>query len=360
MLPTNPNSQWQLSSLLVTFNPSTILFHSLEWYMRYLVLAFAFGVILPVPSTAQENKKDSPKIDIDVDIHFVNGSNVRMRIQSEKVEMETIYGKLTIPATDIRSIEFGLHLPDGFAPKIEAAVKKLGSSDFREREKASAELLNLGPYSYAAALDASRSKESEISTRARNVVQKLQAKFPKSDLKISAEDKIVTPTLTLTGRILATSLKAKADYFGVVELSLADMRSLRSLGAKSAEVALSIDAAKYAAQGQWLATNFQVDGRSGIVITAKGQVDLWPEQNGSFVVGPNGVRANKAAGFGKKAATIGGLLQGKIGENGSAFNIGEHYEGTPAGSGTLYLTITPSTYSAVSTGSYEVRASRKD
>jgi hypothetical protein len=326
--------------------------------MRSLVIAFAFA-FLSAQLLAQDVKKDSPKNDIDVDISFVNGSNVRMRVQSEKVEIETIYGKLTIPASDIRSIEFGLHLPDGMAGKIEAAVKKLGASDFREREKASAELYNLGPYSYAAALEASRLKETEISTRAKNVVQKLQAKYPKTDLKISAVDKIITPTLTLTGRILATSLKAKADYFGTVELSLADMRSLRALGTRSAEVSLSIDAAKFAAQGQWLATGFQADGRS-IVITAKGQVDLWPEQNGSYVVGPNGVRNNKAAGFGKKTANIGGLLQGKVGENGNAFNIGEHFEGTPPGTGTLYLSITPSNYSAVSSGSYEVRVEPKN
>ena len=216
----------------------------------------------------------------------MNGSTVRMKIHTERLEIETIYGKLTIPARDIRSIEFGSHLPEGFADKIDAAVKKLGHSDFREREKASAALLELGPYSYAAALEASRMKESEISSRGKIVVQKLQAVFPKKDLKVSADDKVVTPTLTITGRILSPSIKGKADYFGTVELSLADMRTLRSLGGSSPDVSLAIDAGKYAMQGQWLATGFQSDGRSSIIISAKGQVDLWPEQGGNYVVGP--------------------------------------------------------------------------
>ena len=336
--------------------------------MRFSLFAtFTLGFFVAV-SPAQETKKDPLKNEINVDIHFMNGSTVRMRIQSERVEIETIYGKLTIPAKDIRSIEFGSHLPDGYAEKIDAAVKHLGHADFREREKASAALLELGPYSYAAAIDASRMKETETSTRGKIIVQKLQAKHPKVDLKIAAHDKIITPTLTLTGRILASSIKAKADYFGVVELSLADMRTLRAQGPAGSDVSLAIDAGKYALQGQWLATGFQADGRSNLVITAKGQVDLLPEQGGQMVVGPNGGRmlggggGPGGGGFGPKGVKVvdrGGLLRGKIGENGNVFTIGERFEGVHTDTGTLYLTITPSTYSPQSSGSYEVRVSTK-
>jgi len=328
--------------------------------MRFFLLVFGLFLSMPFAAFAQQPSKDAPKGELTVDIHFMNGSTVRMKVQTEKLEIETIYGKLTIPARDIRTIEFGSHLPEGHAEKIDAAVKKLGHSDFREREKASAAMLELGPYSYAAALEASRMKESEISGRGKIIVQKLQAMFPKKDLKISGEDKVITPTLTIIGRILSPSLKGKADYFGAVELNLADMRTLRSLGAPSGDINVAIDAAKYATAGQWLATSFQTDGRSNVVITAKGQVDLWPEQMGNYTVGPNGVRIT-AAGFavGKKAKSIGGLLQGKFGENGEVFAIGDRYEGTPPQSGTLYLNITPSQYSAVCTGTYEVRAGQK-
>jgi hypothetical protein len=332
--------------------------------MRSFFIVVSLGLLTAIAG-AQVTKKEAPKSDIAVDIHFMNGSTVRMKIHTEKLEMETIYGKLTIPARDIRSIEFGARLPEGFAEKIDAAVKKLGHSDFREREKASAAMLELGPYSYAAALEASRVKESEISGRGKIIVLKLQTAFPKKDLKISADDKVVTPTLTLTGRLLAPRLQAKADYFGAVELSLADMRTLRAVGTVSGDISVAIDAAKYAVQGQWLATTFQADGRTNIVITAKGQVDLWPEQNGQFVVGPTGVRITAANPFGAKAGkggvsrSIGGQLLGKIGENGDPFTIGERFDGIPSQAGTLYLSITPSTYSTQSSGSYEVRAGRK-
>src|SRR5450631_4311226 len=127
----------------------------------------------------------------DVEIHFLNGSKVRMIVQSEKLEIATQYGKLAVPVKDIRAIEFGLHYPEDTEAKIEAAIKGLGNSDYREREKADKALIELGPYSYPAVLDASRTKELEVSKRAKTILQKLQAKHAKKDLKTMVEDKVV-------------------------------------------------------------------------------------------------------------------------------------------------------------------------
>jgi hypothetical protein len=329
---------------------------------RQLLIAIAlFGLCL-AGAGAQGTKKDTPPKGAEVDIHFLNGSTVRLQIQSEKLEIETPYGKLAVPMKDVRAIEFGAHLPEGHAAKIDAAVKKLGSGDFREREKAVAALLELGPFSYAAAVEATRAKEPEVATRAKEIVQKLNAKHPKKDLKLFVEDRVITPTFPIVGRILTPSIKAKADYFGDVDLSLADMRTLRAIVAAGVDVDVTVDAGKYAVRGQWLATNFQVDGRSAIVITAKGQVDLSPDDPGQIMSGPGGYRAGPAGGFaGKKGVSkaAAGLLVGKIGENGDTFTIGERYEGTPGQEGKLYLQINPSPYSPQSAGAYDVKAALK-
>ncbi len=331
---------------------------------QMLVGVFLFGLLLTVASgqDGKDAKKETPTKGAEVDIHFLNGSTVRLQIQSEKLEVETPYGKLAVPIKDVRAIEFGSHLPDGHAAKIDAAIKKLGSSDFREREKAAVALVELGPYSYSAAVTASRVKEAEIANRAKSVVQKLQAKHPKKDLKIIVDDRVITPTFPIVGRILTPSIKAKADYFGTVELSLADMRTMRAASVTGVDVDVTIDAAKYAVRGQWLPTNFQVDGHSAIVITAKGLVDLAPDDPGQMMSGPNGYGRAAPGGFkGAKgvAKNSGGLLIGKIGENGDTFIIGERYEGTPTQDGKLYLQINPSPYSPQSSGSYEVKAAQK-
>src|SRR5438034_11839089 len=56
----------------------------------------------------------------------------------------------------------------------------------------------------------------------------------------------------------------------------------------------------------------------------------------------------------------GGMLLGKIGEDGEAFTIGERYEGTPEAQGKLYLHIGPSPWNAQSQGSYDVKIARKN
>jgi hypothetical protein len=339
----------------VTFEPPEL--EEIAMFRQLSVVALF--ILVPTIAVAQQPTKNASKLEVDV--AFMNGSTVRMHVQSEKIDVETLYGKLTVPVKDIRFIEFGAHLPEGYKEKIETAVKKLGSSDFREREKAVAAIVELGPYSYAAAVEATRATEAEAANRAKTVVQKLQAKFQKKDLKTSTEDKIVTPSFTIAGHILTPTIKVKTEYFGDADLTLASMRTLRSMGATGADVDATIDAAKFAQNGQWMATNFQVDGRSAIVITAKGQVDLAPDQPGELLTGPNGYRAGPAGGFAKKATAknSAGLLMGKIGENGDPFIVGARYEGAPSQSGVLYLHIMPSPYSANSSGSYDVRAARK-
>ncbi|HZZ79915.1 MAG TPA: hypothetical protein VFE62_15455 [Gemmataceae bacterium] len=332
------------------------------------VLFFALPLLaLLFTGAAAQDKKDTPQKGTPVDVHFLNGSTVRLQILSEKIDVETPYGKLAVPIKDVLAIEFGLHLPEGHAVKIDAAIKKLNSGDFREREKAAATLVDLGPYSYGAVVDASNSKEAEIAVRAKVVMQKLQAKFPGKDLKVKTDDRVVTPTFPIVGRIVTQSVKAKADYFGAVELSLADMRTLRTMGSVGGDVDVKVPADKYAVRGQWLATNFHVDGRSTIVITARGLIDLSPDDPGQMMAGPNGYRAGiggvagGGGGFGKKASakSSAGMLLGKIGENGDSFIVGERYEGTPAQQGRLYLQINPSPYSPTSSGSYDVRATTK-
>src|SRR5207253_2355179 len=42
----------------------------------------------------------------DVEILFLNGSKIRVVIQTEKLEIASIYGKLTVPIQDVQAIEF--------------------------------------------------------------------------------------------------------------------------------------------------------------------------------------------------------------------------------------------------------------
>jgi hypothetical protein len=322
-------------------------------------------VILPKAKTREA-------IPGEVDIHFLNGSTVRMVIQSEKLDIATSYGKLAVPIKDVRAIEFGLHFPEGVEGKIEAAVKGLGSGDYRTREKAGAELIDLGPYSYPAIIEATRALEPEISQRAKELAKKMAAAHPKKDLKVSVDDRVVTRNFTIVGRIQTPLVKAKTEYFGDIELGLAKMRTLRSVGGPGLDMEFAIDSSKYANQGQWMDTGYHVDGRSAITITAKGFIDVWPQQGGQYLSTPNGFQATQrgggfpvAGGFGRKIGAVNqqqhcGMLLGKIGDDGEIFVVGERYEGTPEHEGKLMLHIGPSQWNVPSAGNYDIKVSRKD
>ena len=58
----------------------------------------------------------------EAEVHFANGSNVRMTILQEKIEVLTRYGKLAVPLADVQRIEFGVHLSPDVANRVESAV----------------------------------------------------------------------------------------------------------------------------------------------------------------------------------------------------------------------------------------------
>ena len=333
----------------------------------------------PPPTPPQKTKDSSPSIKApvevyapgEVEINLLNGSTVRMILQSEKLDIATAYGQLAVPAKDILAIDFGLHFPDGMDSRIQQAVKSLGGENFRDRDQAGKTLLELGPYSFPAVLEASRSGDLETSRRAKYLLKQLQKKHPKKDLKTSTDDRVITPNFTISGRILTPTIKAKAELFGDVDMPVARMRALRSLAGAGFEIDVNIDAARYANQGQWMETEFNVDGRNALVITAKGTVDTWPQQGGQYQVGPNGLQGRGMGNHmpivpGRKIGgpingqMYGGTLIGRIGEDGEPFTIGERYEGTPEAQGKLYLHIGPSPWNAQSQGSYDVKIARKN
>jgi len=332
------------------------------------------------PKKEQPKKKsigDTPKpgehgIPGEVEILFLNGSKIRVLVQTEKLEIVSIYGKLTVPIEDVVAIEFGLHYPEGAVEKIDGAIKNLGSSDFRVRESAAKTLVNFGPFAYPSVLRATKAKDTEVSARAKDIVQKLQTKHPKKDLRTSTDDRVVTPTQTLVGRILTPTMMTKGEYFGVMEHKLANMRSIRSVATSSGEMDLVVDASKYANLGQWLDTGYQVDTNGTIAISAKGMIDQWPQGPGQYMCGPSG---NLRGGFpgggvdmvpgakvrlGPNSRFYGGVLIGKIGEDGEPFIIGDRYDLKSETEGKLYLQIGPSPWNCASSGNYDVKISRKN
>lgn len=281
------------------------------------------------------------------DVHFTDGSVVRMSIAQPTVEVQTKYGKLIVPVEDIRKIEVGLHIPADQAKQIEHAIKRLSSSVWKEREAAGKDLVQTGHLALPALRRAAFSSDQEVAIRADALVKQIVEKVPAELASLRDEDVLHTTEGPITGRLLAPTIAAKSTYFGNVTLSLADVRGMhmRHVGVMT----FAVDAGD-----EWKQMDFYVDGRSRLTIDASGQVDIFPQAAGQYIIGPKGYHTT-----GKGSLFPAGSLIGKIGESGRIFVIGEQYAGEMKEEGRLYLMIVPSPWNNVSVGQYKVRIEAK-
>jgi len=321
--------------------------HRGTWVLLSTLLATGVG-------SAQETPKTNADKQVEAEVHFADGSLVRAILLQEHVDVMTRYGKLTIPVREIRRIDFGLHLSEGVRQRVDEAIKQLGSDTYRQRQDVVKQLLGLGPLAYPAVHAASSSSDPEVAKRAQTVIKNLREKIPPEQLRIKMDDFILTAEFPVTGRIMASALKARTAYFGDVDLRLSELRNLRLRGG-SGEAEVVLDAAKYGSTpDQWFDSGFAVDSLAGLIITASGVVDLWPQTPGQYTATPKGYGQPGPTKTGRFMAAS---LVGRIGETGTPFFVGDRYEGAPGQEGHLFLHIVPSPWNNASTGSYTVKIS---
>jgi hypothetical protein len=311
------------------------------------VVALCLVLAASTRSLAQEQPSQRPNL---AEVRFGDGSIVRMTLLQENIEVQTKYGKLTIPIQDVRRVEFGLHVPPDVKQQIAQSIKRLASDVYKERDLASKDLVQVGHFAYPSLQRASRSSDQEVAYRAVSVLKQISERVSPDLLKLRDEDVITTTEFTVTGKITSQTIKAHSPHFGDVSLKLSELRTvhLRQHGGK---LDLIVDAAKHgSALDQWCDTGITVDAGQRIVATSDGSVDLWPQGPGQYMAAPKGFNT-----AGKGGQFMAGALIAKIGENGKAFYIGDRYEGTASDEGRLYLLIVPSPWNNASAGQFRVR-----
>jgi hypothetical protein len=314
------------------------------------------------PIKSQPSRKADPR---EVEVRFVNGSKVVMTLMPEQIEVVTKFGKLTIPPEEIRYIEFGLHLPPGAAERIQTALAQLDSNNYKQREAALKELIALGAHAYPTLQNAAKSAPMESGQRIKQALKTIEQKVPEHLLRVKEEDLIQTSKFALSGKIVTPVIKAKAEYFGDLELKPPQLRSIRRV-ADAVKVEILVDAAKHGRQNApWMDTGFKVEANSKLMISASGEIDMNPQQPGQMAAGPNGmnnrgfnvnVGFRGGPGMGLENLSPGTLL-GRIGDKGPVFIVGDRYSGTASRGGKLHLLIFPVNWGAGAAGSYNVRLS---
>ena len=326
--------------------PASVVVAALGWWAT---TAHTAGPMAnPIPVTQSPQNREPPR----VEVQMVDGSRFRAIVIDSSLTLTTKYGKLVIPASDIRRIEPGLRYFDGVEPQITRAIEELGDPVFATREEAEKSLVKFERAAVPKLRRAQRSSNPEVSKRASSVLGQLATKFSAEQLASRDQDLIETTEFKAIGHVEGGRLKVRTRYFGEAALLLAEVRSLRLVN-DNASVEVEVDASLYAKQNpqNWLETQVEaIDGQS-LEIRASGRVDLHPAAiGGQFATGPGG----------HPGANNAGQLMGRVGPNGPVFVIGENYKGRVAGTGKLFLRMSQSPWNNDPTGSFKVRINVAD
>ena len=155
-----------------------------------------------------------------------DGSSLRVTLLDEHLELVTPYGTLRVPAADVVRVEAATRLPADVARRVEVAVARLGSDDFKAREAATAELLALGAPAYHALVEVSRGADKEAARRAEAVLARVREAVPEEQLEFRPHDVVYTADSKFTGRLSRSALRVATAQFGEQSLRLCDVRSL--------------------------------------------------------------------------------------------------------------------------------------
>jgi hypothetical protein len=161
-----------------------------------------------------------------IEAHFCDGSNLKVTLREERLELVTAYGSLSIPMADICRIDFGFRIDAKTAKRVNDAIATLGSGDNKAREAAAAELVALGEHAFPALVKAASGTDPEVVQRAEAIVSQIREKVPPEQLERPANDVVTTAECKFTGRITADAFKVTTLPFGDQQVKLGDLTAL--------------------------------------------------------------------------------------------------------------------------------------
>jgi LCCL domain len=181
------------------------------------------------PEAFPEKASKSPGGNVAAEVRFTENSNLKLILRDEAIDIDTRFGKLSIPVAEIRQVEFATRIPDETAKQVNAAIADLASGQFRAREAAMAELRAFKEKAYPALLHAAKHSDPEVMRRAEELLTKLRETVPEEMLEVREQDVLYTDDMKIAGRIGVTSLRVRTTQFGEQYVKLSDLHSLRSL-----------------------------------------------------------------------------------------------------------------------------------
>jgi hypothetical protein len=290
----------------------------------------------PAQEKVPDNGKppESPKA-ASMAVILYNGTLIRQLSFEGAVEIETPYGKMLIPAKEVRRIELGFRVPAEAAPKLEKALKNLTSDNFQAREAASQELIALGRLAFPSLQRMLKDKDLDTTQRIEKAIEEIRRKVPFDQLRETEEDLVTTKEATVRGRLLTNVFKGKAEHFGELTLPVAHVREL---WAASGTTLVTVEPKN---EG-WVDTGVTVPNGSRLVLKATGRLtfELGDRKASSGPQGNTELRELiDRRGGGNNVGPAPGMLLGRVSLEGAELHVGARYDDLIERGGRLYLRI---------------------
>ncbi len=296
--------------------------------------------------------------DAAVVLRFHNGSVIQPAVLLDALEIETKFGKVSIPASEIRGIDFAFRLTAEDTRKLEQALRDLGNNKHKIRDAAQKTLRDMGRLAYPALRGLAKGSDLETTRRVEALLKEIKARVPEDRLKFRRQDIVRTTDSTVAGQIIAASLRLRCELFGEMKVPVAQMRDLRSL-LPGGNVLVAVVASKNGNRTTWMETGFEVTADTRLEIRVTGEINLDPRNQLGNPALTQRVRPDGNPNFNVGDFASPGTLLGRIGQDGPPFVVGSRYSGTPNREGKLFLRIvtfiTPNNVRAE--GSYQVNIS---
>jgi hypothetical protein len=277
-------------------------------------------------------------------ILLMDGSQIGGKLAAQQIEIDTQFGKLTVPVSAIISLTPGFGSHPHIGQNINELVEKLGSPVFSEREAAQKALAAMGPAIRVKVAHAAEDADTERRTRVKAILEEFDQADEDSESEDSQpvaarrmidRDTVETTDFTVVGKIVPQEFQI-ASHYGVLNVKLSDIRRIQRDVAEKQDLQKTI-----AVDGNSLITRtmkdsgLRVQRGDKLTFAADGTVTMIPWGNQAIST-PDGA-PNYGWYLPNKIA--GGALVGKIGANGPVFRVGSKHTMTADRSGTLQLAI---------------------
>jgi len=288
-----------------------------------------------IPAAAKSNPEA-------LKIHLMDGSQIGGKLAASEIEVETSYGKLTIPVAAIVTLTPGLASHPQVGQNLDELIEKLGSPAFTEREGAQKALVAMGPSIRLRLARAAEDADNERRSRARAILEEfdqIEADDEQAESlgapRLIDRDTIETLDFTLVGKILQQEFEI-ASHYGVLKVKLSDIRRIDREVAEKQDVqkTVTVDGANLITRTM-KDSGLRVERGDKITVAADGTITMTPWGNQAMST-PDGA---PNYGWYQPNKIAGGALVGRIGPQGNVFRIGSKHSFTADRTGTLQLAV---------------------